>query len=114
MPVNSVQFRRTVALFSNPKVWKCNVNQPFFSDITMYQCHITTISPLVLLHMVLFFRFTFPPGQFRNQILKLAFAIRLVFICIFYGSIDIWLYTCIFDLSGDIEIFRSVIGTWTV
>ena len=79
------------------------MNQPFFSDITMYQCHITTISPLVLLHMVLFFRFIFPPGQFRNQILKLAFAIRLLFICIFYGSIHIWLYTRIIDLSGDIE-----------
>ena len=53
--------------------------------------------------MVLFFRFTFPSRQFRNQILKLAFSIRLLFMCIFYGSIHIRLYTCIIDLSGDIE-----------
>ena len=35
----------------------------------------------------------FLPREFRNQILKLAFAIRNLFICIFYGSIHIWLYT---------------------
>ena len=82
------------------------MNQPYLSDITMHQCHITTFctcSPLVLLHVVLFFRFSFPPLQFRYQILKLAFEIRLLFTCIFYGSIHIWLYTRIIDLSGDVE-----------
>ena len=77
----------------------------------MRQCHITTFrtfSPLVVLHLVLFLRFIFPPQQFRIQILvfaiyKLAFAIRLLFICIFYGSIYFWLYTRTVDLSGDIE-----------
>ena len=106
IPVNSVQFRRTVGLLNNQKFLKCNMNQPFLSDITMHQCHITTFctcSPLVLLHKVLFFRFIFPPRQFRNQILQLAFAIRLLFICTFYGSTHIWLYTHIIGLSGDIE-----------
>ena len=106
MPVNSVQFRRTVGLFNNQKFLKCNMNQPFLSDITMHQYHIMTFctcSPLVLLHIVLFFRFIFPPRQLKNQILKLPFAIRLLFICIFYGSIHIWLYTRIIDLSVDIE-----------
>ena len=106
MPVNSVQFRRTVGLVNNQKVFTCNINQPFLSDITMHHCHLTTVcpcSPLVLLHMVLFFCFIFPPLQFRNQILKLAFAIRPSFIFIFYGSIHIWLYTRIFDLNGDIQ-----------
>ena len=54
---NSVQFRRTVALFNNQKVLKCNMNQLFFSDTTNRQCHITTFrtcSPLVLLYLVLF------------------------------------------------------------
>ena len=107
MPVNSVQFRRTVGLANNQKVFTCNMNQTFLSDITMHHCHLTTVcpcSPLVLLHMVLFFRFIFPPRQFRNQILKLAFAIRLSFIFIFYSSIHICLYTRIFDLTGDIQI----------
>ena len=106
MPVNSVQFRRTVGLFNNSKFLKCNMNQPFLSDITLRHCHITTFrtcSPLVLLHLVLFLRFIFRPRPSRIQILKLAFAIRLLFICIFYGSIHIWLYTRIIDLSGDIE-----------
>ena len=101
-----MQFRRTVGLFNNQNFLKCNMNQPFLSDITMHQCHITTFcacSPLILLHMVLFFVFIFPPRQLRNQILKLAFAIRFLFICIFYSSIHIWLYTCIIDLIGDIE-----------
>ena len=82
------------------------MNQPFLSDITMRHCHITTFrtcSPLILLHLVLFLRFIFPPWQSRIQIPKLAFAIRLLFICIFYGSIHIWLYTRTIDLSGDIE-----------
>ena len=99
-----MQFQRTVRFFINQKLLKCNMNQPFISDITMHQCHLMTFctcSPLVLLHMVLYFRFIFPPRQLRNQILKLAFAIRFLFICIFYGSIHIWLYTRVIDLSGD-------------
>ena len=106
MPVNSVLFRRTVGFFNNPKFLKYNMNQPFLSDITMRQCHITTFhtcSPLVLFHLVLFLRFIFRPRQSGIQILNLAFAIRLLFICIFYGSIHIWVYTRTIDLSGDIE-----------
>ena len=64
---------------------------------------IFTCSPLILLHMVLFLRFIFPSRQFRNQILKLAFAVRLLSICIFHVSIQIWLYTRKIDLSGEIE-----------
>ena len=92
--------------FQNPKFLKCNMNQSFFSDIKMCQCHITTsctCSPLVLLHLVLFLRFIFRPRQSRIQILTLAFAIRLLFICIFYGSIHSWLHTRTIDLSNDIE-----------
>ena len=95
-----------MGLFNNPKFLKCNMNQPFLSDITMCQCHIKTFrtcSPLLLLHVVLFLCFFFRPRQSRIQILKLAFAIRLLFICIFYGSIHIWLHTRTSDLSGDIE-----------
>ena len=108
MPVNSAQFRRTVVLFNNQKFLKCNMNHPFLSDTTMRQSHITTFrtcSSLVLLHLILFLRSifalrkTFLPRQFRIQILKLAFAIRLSFICIFCGI----------DLSGDIE---KNPGTW--
>ena len=65
--------------------------------------HFRTCSPLVLSHMVLFLRFVFRPQQSRIQIPMLAFAIRRLFICIFYGSIHIWLYTRTIDLSGDIE-----------
>ena len=82
------------------------MNQPFLSGITLRHCHITTFrtcSPLVLLYLVLFLRFISRLQPSRIQILKLAFAIRLLFICIFYGSIHIWLYTRIIDLSGDIE-----------
>ena len=82
------------------------MNQPFLSDITMRQCHITTFRtcyPLVLLHLVLFLRLFFRPRQSRIQILKLEFAIRLFFICIFYGSIHIWLHTRTIDLSCDTE-----------
>ena len=82
------------------------MNQPFLSGITMRKCHITTFptcSPLVLLHLVLYLRFIFCPRQSRNQILKLAFAIRLLSICNFYGSIHICLYTRTIDPSGDIE-----------
>ena len=60
MPVNSAQFRRTVGLFKNQKLLKCNMNQSFLSYITMRQCHIATFrtcSPLVLLHLVLFLRY---------------------------------------------------------
>ena len=67
----------------------------------MRQCYITTFracSRLVLLR-----RFIYPPRQFKIQILKLVFAIRLLFIYIFYGSIHIWLYTRTVDLNGDIE-----------
>ena len=106
MSVNSVQFRPSVGLFNNQKFRKGNMNQSLLSDITMRQCHIATFRtcfPLVLLHLVLFLRLIFPPRQFRIQILKLAFAIRLLFICMFYGSIHIWLYNSIIDLSGDIE-----------
>ena len=106
MPVNSVQFQRTVGLFNNQKFLKCNMSQPFLSDITMRKFHITifrTCSPLVPLHLLLFLCFIFRPRQSRIQILKLAFAIRLLFICIFYGSIHIWLYNRTIDLSGDIE-----------
>ena len=52
---------------------------------------------------IIFFRFLFPPRNPELQILKLAFAIRLLFIYIFYGSIHIWLHTRTIDLSGDIE-----------
>ena len=82
------------------------MNQPFFSDTIMCQCHITTFCTcsLVLLHLVLIFRFLSPPGQFRVQILRLLFANRFSFICIFYGSILVlWLYTRAIDLSGDIK-----------
>ena len=82
------------------------MNQSIFSDITMRHCHIATFptcSLLVLLHLVLFLRFIFHLRQFRIQILKLAFANRLLFICIFYRSIHIWLNTRMTDLSGDIE-----------
>ena len=65
--------------------------------------HFRTCSPLVLSHMVLFLRFVFRPQQSRIQIPMLAFAIRRLFICIFYGSIHIWLYTRTIDLSGDSE-----------
>ena len=101
-----MQFRRAVELFNNQKLSKCNMNQSIFSDITIRQCHITTFrtcSPLVLLHLVLLLRFIFHLRQFRIQILKSAFANRLLFICIFYGSIHIWLNTRMTDLSGDIE-----------
>ena len=100
--VNSVQFWWTVGLFNNPKFLKCNMEQPFLSDITMHQCYITTsctCSSLALLHLLLFLCFTFPSQQFRIQILKLAFAIRHLFICIFYGSIHIWWLTCVINLS---------------
>ena len=30
MPVNSVPYRRTVGLFNNQKLLKCNMNQSFF------------------------------------------------------------------------------------
>ena len=82
------------------------MNQKFLSDIKMHQCHIATFctcSPLILLHMALFFCFIFPPWQFKNQILKQAIAIRLLFIRIFYGSVHVWLYARMIDLSGDIE-----------
>ena len=113
-----MQFRRTLVLFNNQKFLKCNMNHPFLSDTTMRWSHITafrTCSSLVLLHLVLFLlsifppRKTFLPRQFSMQILKLAFAIRLSFICIFCGSIHIWLYTRTIDLSGDIE---KNPGTW--
>ena len=54
-------------------------------------------------YLVLFLRFVCPPRQFRIQILKLAFAVRFLFICIFYSSIHIWLYTRTIDVSRDIE-----------
>ena len=106
VPVNSVQFRRTVGLFNNQKFLKCNMNQPFFSGMTVCQYHIATFCTccsLVLLHLVFFLRFISPPPRFRIQIVKLVFAIRFLFICIFYGSVHIWLYTRTIDLSGDIE-----------
>ena len=106
MPVNSVQLRRTVGLFNNQKFLSCKMSQPFFSDITMRQCHIMNFcicSPLVLLHLVLFLRFISSPRQFRIQILTLAFAIRFSFVCIFCGSINVWLYDGTIDLSGDME-----------
>ena len=62
-----------------------------------------TCSPVVLLHLVLFLHFIFFPSKLRIQILKLAFAVRLLFICIFYGGSHIWLYTRIINLSVDIE-----------
>ena len=100
------KIKKTVRLFNNQQFLKHNMNQPFLSDITICQCHMTTFrtcSPLVLLYMVLFLCFIFPPQQFRIQILKLAFAISLSLICIFYCSIHIWLYTHTIDLSGDIK-----------
>ena len=91
----------------------------------MRQYHITTFSTcshLVLLYLELFLRFMSLPRQLEIQVLKLAFPIRFSFICIFYGSIHIWLYTCTIDQGSDIKknprprpgsskIFRSVIGT---
>ena len=56
-----------------------------------------------LLHLVLVLCYISPPRQFKIQILKLAFAIRSSFRCMFYGSIHIWLYICTVDLNGDIE-----------
>ena len=82
------------------------MSQPFFSDITMRQCHIMTFrtcSPLVLLHLVSYLRFISRPRQFRIQILKLAFAFRFSFICTFYSSIHIWFNTRTTDLCGNIE-----------
>ena len=82
------------------------MNQSCFSNVTMRQCHITTFRtcfPLVMFHVVLFLRFISPPREFRIQILKLAFLIRFLFICIFYGSIHIWLYIPVINLSGDAE-----------
>ena len=104
MLVNSAQFWRTVGLFNNQKFLKCDMNQPFFSNVTVHQCHIMTFctcSPSVLLPLILFLRS--PPKQIKIQILNLAFAIRFSFICIFYSSIHIWLYTCTIALSGDVE-----------
>ena len=89
MQVNSMQFRPVVGLFNNQKVLKCNMNQPYFSNITIRQCQITpfrTCSPLVLLHLVLFLRYNSPPRQFRIQTLKLAFAMHLSR----YSRINIW------------------------
>ena len=97
MPVNSVQFRRTVGLFNNQNA--------LFSTITMHQYHIMTFCTcyhLVLLHLVSF-RFTSPLRQFRTQTLPLAFAIKFSFICIFHDKINIWLYTRKIDLGGRIE-----------
>ena len=88
MPVSSLQFRRTVGLFNNQKFLKRNMNQPFLFDITMCQCHITTFrtcSPLVLLILVLFLPFCFSSATVQSV------------------STHISLYTCIIDLSGDIE-----------
>ena len=82
------------------------MNQSCFSNVTMRQCHITTFRtcfPLVMFHVVLFLRFISPPREYRIQILKLAFLIRYLFICIFYGSIYIWLYIPVIDLRGDAE-----------
>ena len=89
IPVNSVQFRRTVRLFNNQTFLKCNMNQSFFSDITICQCCITnfhTCFPIVLLYLLSFLCFVIPPQQLRIQIIDLAFVIRFPFIH-FYGSI---------------------------
>ena len=72
----------------------------------MRQCHITTFctcSPLLLLYVVLFLQFIYPPRHRRIQILWLAFTNRFSFICIFYSNIHIWLYIRTIDLSCDIE-----------
>ena len=97
IPVNSTQFRRTVRLCNSQKISIFNMNQPFFSDIKMCQCHITTFrtcSPLVLLYLILFLRFFSPLWQFRIHILKLHLQ---------YGGIHIWLYIRTINMSGDIE-----------
>ena len=104
MSVNSAQFQRGVGIFNNGLT--CNMSQKNFSDITMRQCHITTFcifSPLVLLHQVLFLRIISPPRQFRIKILKVAFTIQFLFMCIFNVSIHIWSYTRTVDRSGYIE-----------
>ena len=96
MPVNSVQFRWTVGLFNNQTFLKCNMNESFLSDVTIHQCHITTFcicSPLVLLHMVLIFRFIFPPRQFRNHFESQHLELELDFYSYVYL---IWLFICIF------------------
>ena len=95
MPVNSVQFRRTMELFNIQKFLTCNIFFIIFL-ITFRIC-----SPLVLLRLLLFLRFISPAWKFK--ILKLAVAIRFSFIYIFYGSIHTWLYTLTIDLSGDIR-----------
>ena len=79
IPVNSTQFRRTVRLCNSQKISIFNMNQPFFSDIKMCQCHITTFrtcSPLVLLYLILFLRFFFSSMTIQNPYSKVAFAIR--------------------------------------
>ena len=68
MPVNSAQFQRAVGSFNNQKLMTYNMCKSFFSDIALRQCHITTshaCSPLVLLKLVLYLRFIFPPRQFK-------------------------------------------------
>ena len=57
MTVNFAEFRQTVGFFNNQKFLKCDMSQPFFFDITMHQCHLTTFrtcSTLILLNPVLF------------------------------------------------------------
>ena len=106
MPVSFLQFRRTVGLFNNLKFLKCNMNQPFLFDITMCQCHITTLrtcSPLVLLLLVLFLPFCFSSATIQNSFSKVSICNWTFVQYKFYDSTHIWLYTCIIDLSGDIE-----------
>ena len=100
-----MQFWWTMGLFNTQKFLKCNMNQSLLSDITMCQCHIATFytcSSLVLLHLVLFLCFTFLSWQLRIQILKLALAVRLLFICILL-QYYIWSYNHTINLSSDIE-----------
>ena len=106
MPVNSVQFWRTMWLFNNQTFLTCNMSQPFFSAIKMHQCHLTTFrtcSPLVLLPSSIIFTICFSSTTIQNSDSKVAFTIRFSFICIFYGGTHIWSYNCTIDLSGDTE-----------
>ena len=94
--VNVAQFWQTVGLFSNGNFWYK----------TLCQWHITAFynfTTLVLLQWVFFLQLISPPWNFKSKILKLQFTVRFPFICIFYGSIHILLYTCATNLSGDIK-----------
>ena len=61
----------------------------------MHQCHTTTLrsSSLVLMHLVLFLRSISLKRQFTIKVLKVAFTIRFLIICIIHRSIHIYLHS---------------------